>query len=108
MTVSAHKATIGRKVWVWVENMISYNIEDNTQAVDGTVVYVHEDDTVNVLAFDHLGQQIFFENLEVHDPNEDCHGSGEEGEQDYATWMPYQKKQMDSQSTSTGDANAKA
>jgi hypothetical protein len=86
--------TIGRKVWFWAsEDFIDATDcvpEDPKQAFDATVIYVHSDGNVNLSVVDHRGEQGLVENCELRDPGEgDEHG----GEEDYATWMPYQMGQ---------------
>jgi hypothetical protein len=93
---STHAATVGRKLWVWV-NFVE-GILDANQALDGTVKYVHPDGTVNVEVTTHTGAKHFFEKLEVHDPSDNPNSPNHHNvtmESPYATWMPYQKSQMD-------------
>lgn len=97
MTISAHKATIGRKLWVWVDS--EDGVVDVKQAFDATVILVNLDDTVDVFALSHSGSQMIFSSVEVHDPEpSDQHMRQDENVVPvYATWMPFQKNQMDKQ-----------
>jgi hypothetical protein len=91
MTVSAHKATIGRVVWVWVPDL--NGVLDPEQAFTAQVHYVHPDGSVDVIATTHTGASFALTALEVHDPSTNKHGMLQSSA--YATWMPYQKQQMD-------------
>lgn len=96
MALSKHKATIGRKLWFW--NGEGENSKDEKQAFNADVIFVNPNNTVNLAVIDHDGVTTMYEDVELHDPSpDDCHGNGEEGTFDYATWMPYQKTLMDSQ-----------
>lgn len=95
---SSNKATVGRKVWLWTNSLDG--VLDANQAFDATVKYVHADGSVNVTAHTHTGAPMFVEALEVHDPSEDEKQPNHHSvtlASSYCTWMPYQKKQMDSQ-----------
>lgn len=92
MTISKHRATVGRVVWVWEE--FNSSAKDISQAYRADVIYVYPDGRVNVSYTTHFGVQATAAGLEVHDPEPtDRHGSREM----YATWMPFQKQQMDAQ-----------
>jgi hypothetical protein len=97
MTVSAHKATIGRMLWLWVPGLDG--VTDPGQAFSANVVYVHQDNTVNITATTHTGAALYLEGLEVHDPapeeGKNRHGLLQSSA--YCTWMPYPKTQMDAQ-----------
>lgn len=92
---SSHVASIGRKVWLWMPNG---GHEDTRQAFDATVIYVHPDGDVKLRYMNHLGTSSTYSKVELRDPSDDTTGDfhGKETAP-YATWMPYQKKQMDSQ-----------
>lgn len=89
--MSSIAPSIGRKVWFWAsENFIEQVEEDPMdpkQAFDATVVFVHPSGLVNLQVFTHTGEGGLVESCHLRDPGEaDEHG----GEEDYATWMPYQ------------------
>ena len=95
MPISQHKATVGRKLWVWVPPKID-GVLDTQQGFDATVLYVKTDGSVFVRATTHTGADLYLE-VEVHDPSEeDMHHIGwDHDAKPFATWMPYQKQQMD-------------
>ena len=86
--------TIGRKVWFWSADPGAVEVLlDFKQALDATVVYVSPTGTVNLLVLDHGGNSFPVEDIPLNDPGlDDEHGL--EGAEDYATWMPYQVKQV--------------
>jgi hypothetical protein len=93
MALSQHKATIGRKLWLW--SNYHNNAEDPAQPFDATVIFLHPDGDVKVLYTNHWGTTSMLSKVQVHDPEpDDFHGKRPDY---YATWMPYQKRQMDSQ-----------
>lgn len=97
MAISNHKATIGRKLWFW--NGQGEGVADAKQAFDATVIFVRDGNSVDLSVTDHMGNMSIWQDVEVHDPagyDTDCHGNGDEGCMNYATWMPYQKNLMDS------------
>ena len=81
--------TVGRKVWFWPSEQESYmNVEDDTQPLDATVLFVHKDERINLLVVDHLGHTHPEMNVLLIQEGE----TKPEGE-GFATWMPYQVKQ---------------
>lgn len=98
---SIHRATVSRKIWLWTNSMDG--VKDASQAFDATVVHVHPDGAVDVCARTHTGANLYLEALEVLDPSEDSakpnHHFALDMAGPYCTWMPYQKKQMDSAPT---------
>lgn len=73
---------IGRKVWFWPEGQA-----EGIQAHDATIVFVHDERTVNLRCSDHSGQsyterRVTLVDLEATDQLVPVQG--------YATWMPYQ------------------
>lgn len=100
MAISNHKATIGRKLWFW--NGQGDGVADAKQAFDATVIFVRDSNTVDLCVTDHMGNTSIWQEVEVHDPAGDGHGNGEEGDMNYATWMPYQKNLMDSDKAKKG------
>lgn len=96
---SAHRATIGRKLWYWSPSTEAQGVTnlDDGQAFDASVVFVHENGNVNVTFYDHIGVIQADTDVVVHDPEEkDQHNIADEA---YCTWMPYQKQHMDAQTT---------
>jgi hypothetical protein len=93
--LSNHKATVGRKIWVWVNTLDG--VKDPYQAFDGTVLHVHQDGAVDVLVRSHTGAPTYYELLEVHDPASNATDNHHNitMASPYCTWMPYQKKVMD-------------
>lgn len=91
------KPTIGRKVWLWVNSGTAVAVRDANQAVDATVIFVGEEDKIDVDYTDHAGQRGVLKDLvltepagsEAHDP------SGSTAP--YCTWMPYQVGQAKAQ-----------
>lgn len=88
--------TVGRKVWFKPGKfrdlphglvLLPVNYEDD-QPLDATVVYVHDDHTVNLLVVDHVGNQFPFESVHLVQPSDQCCPAGHRAE-----WMPYQVKQ---------------
>lgn len=105
MTISHHKASVSRKIWIWSNSMDG--VKDPLQAFDGTVLHVHPDGTVDVIARTHTGAPSYLEKLEVHDPSpegDDSHYNHHNITMagSYCTWMPYQKKVMDKEDPPTG------
>lgn len=96
---SADKPTVGRIVWFWQAEPFARNVESRVQPYRAEVIYVHVDGNARLKVTDHHGNTFVEDDMPIFDPigisvgNGDCHGSG----QDYATWMPYQKKQHDKQ-----------
>jgi hypothetical protein len=78
--VSTIKPTIGRKVWYWPEQP-TMRVNDDRQAFDATIVFVHDDGTVNLAVFDHDGHYLIQHRVELQD---------EPTRRGIATWMPYQ------------------
>jgi len=92
LPASTQTPTIGRKVWFWTcpERSDEYEILDNKQALDATVVFVHPDGTVNLDISDHKAQleEAFRVRLFDYDPAV-AHDMPF-AEENFATWMPYQ------------------
>lgn len=102
---STHKPTIGRKVWYWARTLS--NVVDPTQPFDATVILVNGDGTVRLDTVNHFGTHELVSSCELHDPETgDCHDKHfpKYGHSPgYATWMPYQKQQMDAQNPTASD-----
>lgn len=76
--------TIGRKVWYWPasnENVV----RNGDQPMDATIVYVWHDRKVNVIVFDHAGNQLTRPNTMMLQGDEMYKPIGS-----YCVWMPYQ------------------
>lgn len=89
--MSSITPTIGRKVYFWSSEQFAAEVGaepvDPKQAYDATIVFVHPSGNVNLQVVCHAGDSGFVEDCPLRDPSEgDEHG----GEEDYATWMPYQ------------------
>ncbi len=48
--------TIGRKVWYWPSALEHVTVLDKAQALDATVIYVHDENKINLLITDHIGK----------------------------------------------------
>ena len=93
-TLNLITPTIGRKVWFWPNGThigVPYieppQCQDLKQAMDATIVFVHNDRRVNLLVVDHIGitwpvNSVFLQQ------EGDATPSGM-----YAQWMPYQAGQ---------------
>lgn len=83
--------TIGRKVWLWssTAGAPSNCCLDSKQPYDGSIVFVHDNGTINVAFFDHMGQAGFAGNVPIYNPQQET-DSHMGGGSFYATWMPYQ------------------
>lgn len=101
MALSPDKASIGRIVWYWrgtedVRNGVEPAVIDPEQACVGQVIFVHSDNSVDLLVTDHIGVGNLVQNVELHDPDPNPPANGGDGhdmvDTGYATWMPYQKK----------------
>jgi hypothetical protein len=79
------KPTIGRKVWYWPELTEQVTVISRTQPLDATVVYVHNDREINLVVFDHQGQQWFKGNVHLIQPSDTDYIDAP-----HASWMPYQ------------------
>ena len=80
--------TIGRKVWYWDKDQAVYSQD---QAHDATVIYVWGDDLVNLRVTNHAGTTGIKTSVRLRDFREgDSHTSAH----GFATWMPYQIKQV--------------
>ena len=85
---SAIKPTIGRRVWYYRhpgEDAVQYDIY---QPFDAAVIFVHNDNLVNLLITDHAGNVFPKHNVELVQPDDQQPRLG-----GYCTWMPYQIKQ---------------
>jgi hypothetical protein len=86
--------SIGRKVWFWMSQdaleQTDSEVLDPRQAFDATVVFVGKD-AVNLYVMDHDGEGGLVENVPCKEYVEGLTAHG--GEEDFYTWMPYQKQQ---------------
>lgn len=82
--------TIGRKVWYWSASTSCVN--DDKQAFDATVIYVHNPTTVDLMVTNHAGTTYNVRSANLRDPGffADCHSVPAP----YATWMPFQVGQV--------------
>lgn len=93
--------TVGRVVWFYESSSDTRSCENHLIPYRADVIYVYEDGACRLHVTDHHGRNFVADDIVIFDPLPDesapevydCHGSG----QDYATWMPYQKKQHDKQ-----------
>jgi len=94
--------TISRHMWFFaVSGMRAANggtILDDTQPCDAVVVFVHNDTSVNIIAYDHIGEAATIENVYVRqDPDKLLYdgslmnATGKVHEY-WVEWMPYQKQ----------------
>lgn len=87
------KPTIGRKVWYWpgVHGAATFNILDEKQPLDATVIYVHNDRSVNLLVVDHVGQTHDLRGVVLAQPEDDREKLVFSNQYaGLAEWMPYQ------------------
>jgi hypothetical protein len=78
------RPSIGRVMWYWPE------ISDRTdQPYDAHVCYVHDDNMVNLVVFDHHGQMA----AEIRVPIVQDGGPNLPTDGHYCEWMPFQKGQ---------------
>lgn len=93
-------ATIGRVVWVWLEENSDYldddTVLDDNQPFRADVIFVAEDGRVHLNVVAHNGAIFDLTVGPVRDPEDGAHHS-HAGEGPYASWMPYQKAQHDKQ-----------
>lgn len=81
------KPTIGRKIWFRLNGFKKYSIVnfDNEQAMDASINFVHNNNKINIIVVDHVGN--------LHSVNEIMLVSDDfkpiEGIP-YCEWMPYQ------------------
>lgn len=86
----AIKPTVGRKVWLWAQGGGGFTIFDRRQPIDATVIFVHEDGTVNLSLVDHAGNCSTAFDVELKNYTAESHDTVAGL---VATWMPYQMGQ---------------
>lgn len=112
LTADINQIKVSRKIWYWSAspNAQGAICRDENQPFDATIVYVHRDNTVNVVFKDHDGNIHRDTHVEVHDPADEnaapeyFNAHGVDGVS-YCTWMPYQKKQHDKQAQENNNAS---
>ena len=95
-------ATIGRIVWVWLDEASDFfdddNVIDETQPFRADVIFIQSDGSVRLNVISHFGAIFDLIVGPIRDPNPaDRHGQAEH--ESYASWMPYQKAQHDKAET---------
>lgn len=81
--------TVGRKVWFWPsENETFMNCIDHEQPFDATVLFVHNERSINLLVVDHRGHAHAQHSVALIQE-----GDAKPEDEAYAEWMPYQIKQ---------------
>jgi hypothetical protein len=93
------KPTIGRKVWYWPTNDTSMAVSSADQALDATVIYVHEDGFVNLFIVDHMGAMYSRYRVPLYQGDVDSRPR----DHSCATWMPYQREQASKASIVTAE-----
>lgn len=86
---------IGREVWFWPNGVWDHSgpevekpfVIDRSQALDATIVFVHNDQLVNLLVRDHKGEQCAIRQVYLRQPGCDTPTGF------YCEWMPYQQAQ---------------
>lgn len=96
------KPTIGRKVWYWPNNDTSMAVSSADQALDATVIYVHEDGFVNLFIIDHMGAMYSRYRVPLYQGDVDSRPR----DHSCATWMPYQREQASKATTVTAEEKA--
>lgn len=84
--------TVGRKVWYFHSAEHAHGHEAGTaklQPLDATVLFVHDERTVNLLVSGHQGEQEFVPSVHLRQDGEDMPVGA------HASWMPYQVKQAE-------------
>lgn len=86
------KPTVGRKVWYWphLVDDATMNAVDSEQPLDATVLFVHDDRTVNLQIIDHMGHPHTLIQAVLRQPEDD-----KPSDEGYAEWMPYQVGQAE-------------
>lgn len=109
LPASMQVPTIGRKVWLWVSltDTDGYNIKDNSQALDATVVFVDVDGTLTLDVVDHEGDYGSVDNIMLYDYSPEIQHNHDHEFGTVATWMPYQvkKHKEESQQVATASPN---
>jgi hypothetical protein len=83
--------TIGRKLYYWPAPSEPVEVYDVLQPCDATIVFVHNDHTVNLSVMDHDGDGFNCQKVTLRQPGEP------EPERPYCSWMPYQIAQAQAQ-----------
>jgi hypothetical protein len=81
------KPTIGRKVWFYPNQQEDkgFRLEEH-QPCDATIVYVHDERTVNAVVLSHEGIAVIMFKLKLLQDDDPIPPRTER----YLTWMPYQ------------------
>lgn len=74
------RPTVGRKVWIRKHPKYPYA----EQPIDATIVFVHNDRSINVVCFSPNGEMSFLERCPLRQPGDDVPPNV------HAEWMPYQ------------------
>lgn len=110
LPASTQVPTIGRKVWFWVspEDTDEFVIQDEKQALDATVVYVHPDGTVTLDVTDHSAFNEKAMNVPLFDYDPAVTHGMEYAEKSFATWMPYQMQKHKEEATKVAISPARS
>lgn len=94
--------TIGRRIWFWPNriNLEVFTQQDDAQALDAGVIYVHPSGNVNLLVTDHIGYSEAVIDVAILPEGEQALHSGK------AQWMPYQANQAKKQAEDDGKSTA--
>lgn len=80
--------TVGRKVWFHPGQDHSEMNQLSDQPLDATVLFVHDEHSVNLMVIDHMGHGHFVDKAHLVQPDDSLAPGS------YANWMPFQVEQM--------------
>lgn len=90
------KPNVHRKCWVW--GVDGLTVLDPKQPFDATILFVHEDGTLNLSVYDHEGNEAILRNVPLRDGRaDDSHMNVEM----HACWSPFQVGQAGQASGAT-------
>lgn len=99
--MSSITPTIGRKVWYWTTN--ASRVRNSTQGIDATVIFIGDDDLVDLQCVDHHGEPFIAQNIVLGDYLDEG-DPPVHGVDNFATWMPYQMGQAKKEAASTNSS----